>query len=163
MPEWITDLRTIVVVVSAIGGLLCWAGYWVGQVNSDRKSFKTFISEVREDMAEIRKKFEDILFRLTPASVTLSSPLRLTDLGEEIATDLKAYEWAAELAPSLQENVKDMFPWEVDDFCNDYVQSSLSDRMSKKVGPSAYQHGLDRSGVRAVLRVVLRDELLKPE
>ena len=86
MPEWITDPRAIAAVVTAIGGI----GYWIGQVNSDRKNFKTFMAEVRDDMAEIRKKFDTILLRLPPRPVTGGSPLRLTDLGDEIADEPNA-------------------------------------------------------------------------
>lgn len=170
MPEWITDPRTIIVVLSAIGGI----GYWIGQVNSDRKSFKTFMAEVRGDMAEIRKKFDKILLRLPPTPVAGSSPLRLTDLGEEIAADLNASEWASTLALSLREKVHDMLPFEVDEFCHRHVEQfysrsgsghahkAPSEDMARKVAICAFERGLDRASVRSVLRVVLRDELLKP-
>ena len=170
MPEWITDPRTIVAVLTAIGGI----GYWIGQVNSDRKGFRTFMAEIREDMAEIRSKFDKIMLRLPPRPVMGSSPLRLTDLGDEIADELNAYEWASTLASSLREDVHDMQPFEIDEFCHDYVEKSLSrhssghartarsEEMGRKVAICAFERGLDRASVRSVLRVVLRDELLKP-
>ena len=154
MPEWITFATTVTLLVTFLGALYKFA-YWKGEVDSDRKSFKTF-------MAEVRGKLDKILLRLPPAPVALNSPLGLTDLGKEIADDLNASEWASELAPSLRGEVKDMLPWEVDDSCDRFVESSLSDRMKKKVAASAYQYGLDRPSVRMVLRVVLREELLKP-
>lgn len=169
MPEWITDPRAIAAVVTAIGGI----GYWIGQVNSDRKNFKTFMAEVRKDMAEIRNKFDTILLRLPPKPVTGSSPLRLTDLGDEIADELNAYEWASTLAPSLREDVHDMLPFEIDEFCHDYVERSLSrhssghartarsEEMARKVAICAFERGLDRASVRSVLRVVLRDRTVE--
>lgn len=90
MPEWVTDPRTIIAVLAAIGGV----GYWVGQVNSDRKSFKTFMAEVRDDIKTILK-------RLPPAFVSGTSPFNLPDLGEKAAEILKAREWANERAAGL--------------------------------------------------------------
>ena len=66
MDEWIKDPRVIVSVMAAISGI----GYWVGQVNSDRKSLK-------ECMDEIRKDIKDILGRLpSPRPVQGASELR---------------------------------------------------------------------------------------
>ena len=49
MDEWIKDPRVIVSVMAAISGI----GYWVGQVNSDRKSLKEFMDEIRKDIKDI--------------------------------------------------------------------------------------------------------------
>ncbi len=180
MPEWIISAAVVALTIAFLGATFKFA-YWRGEVDTDRKTFKKFMGEIREDMGEIRNKFEKILLRLPPTPVAGSSPLRLTDLGVEIADDLKAYEWASRLTPSLRGEVRDMLPYEVDEFCEKFVERHISRRtsgeasvsppehlneyraMATKVAICAYERGLDRAAVRKVLRVVLRDELLNPK
>ena len=42
------SLQPIIAIVAAIGGI----GYWIGQVNSDRKSFKKFM-EAKQPLQEV--------------------------------------------------------------------------------------------------------------
>jgi len=150
MDEWIKDPRVIVSVIAAILGI----GYWVGQVNSDRKSLKEFMDEIRKDI-------KDILGRLPPPRpVQGSSPLSLTEFGERIADDIKARDWALSLARSLFDDVGAMEPFEIDEYCDAYVRNKLDDAWQRQVARCAFDFGIDRDGVLSVLRVVLRDALL---
>lgn len=77
------------------------------------------------------------------------------------------------MAPSLQEDFHDKVPFEIDEFCHDYVEKSLSrhssghartarsEEMARKVAICAFERGLDRASVRSVLRVVLRDRTVE--
>ena len=69
-------IPSVIAGLAAIGGGLFKAGGWFSNVNSDRKSFKEFMDEIRGDIKEI-------LLRLPPLTVASSSPLRLTDFGEK--------------------------------------------------------------------------------
>ena len=89
-----------------------------------------------------------------------SSPLRLTEFGERIAADFGAKAWAAGVAPQLRAQVKDFEPFEIDEFCNQYVQTKLSEQERRRVARCAYTFGIEAEGVQKVLRVVLRDALL---
>ena len=151
MPEWTTDARTILAIIAAIAGV----GYWVGQVNSDRKSFKEFMKDVRDDIKTILKRL--------PAEPILggNSPVQLTDFGKRLADQMGAQRWAEELAASLLDSVRGKKPSEVDEFCTTYVSSKLDALMESVLTDVAYEVGRDKEEVRPVLRVVLREELFK--
>lgn len=140
----------VFLAVSALVGV----GIWVGRVNSDRDAFKRFMEEVRED---IKKIFE----RLPAKTATDQSPLKLTSLGEEISGELAASDWAKETAPAIAFEVAGKHPYEVQEFCLEYVKGNvLSENMQEKVKTSAFEHGLNKEQVLRVLAVELRDCLL---
>ena len=149
MPEWITDPRTIIAVLAAIGGV----GYWVGQVNSDRKSFKKFMAEVRDDI-------KTILSRLPPTFVGGASPVSLTDLGERAAGILNALEWANERAGGLVAECEGLREYEIYDLCQKYVMADRR-RWPDNMAECAYEFGTPVEPLASVPMVVLRDELLK--
>ena len=83
MPDWVTDPRTLIAVAAAIGGI----GYWVGQVNSDRKSFKKFMKEVRTDLATLKENFatlRDSVATLRDSVATLKDSV--ATLRDDVAT-----------------------------------------------------------------------------
>ena len=88
------------------------------------------------------------------------SPLQLNDLGRKVAADIRADDWAAEIAPSLAERTADEPPYKVDALCGDYVDRFLHEDMRDRIAETAYKRGIEPEGVRAVLRVVLRNRLL---
>ena len=71
---WIASLSLLSVAAGAIFAF----GRWKGRVDSDRASFKEFMTEVRNDIKEI-------LRRLPSLTVDAHSPLRLADLGKPIS------------------------------------------------------------------------------
>ncbi|MXX74545.1 MAG: hypothetical protein F4210_00345 [Holophagales bacterium] len=50
-PLWIT-------VAIGVVGAVATVGVWIGHVNSDRKNFKAFMAEVREDIKTILRHLE---------------------------------------------------------------------------------------------------------
>lgn len=80
VPDWIADIRVIIAILAAAGGI----GYWIGQVNSDRKSFGEFTQELKNDVAEIRNDIKRILSRLSPPIVADKGPIQMTDYGKEL-------------------------------------------------------------------------------
>ncbi len=88
------------------------------------------------------------------------SPLQLNDLGDKVSAEIRANEWAAEVAPSLAERAAGEPAYKVDALCDHYVEQFLHQQMRDRVAEAAYEHGIKRAGVLAVLRVVLRNRLL---
>ncbi len=146
-------IPSVIAGLAAIGGGLFKAGGWFSNVNSDRKSFKEFMDEIRGDIKEI-------LLRLPPPTVASSSPLRLTDFGEKISAWMEAGQWAKSVVPLL-EAATDAEPFELDELAGKYVEDQLASEYRNLVAKCAYEFGLEQEGVLRVLRVVLRDELLK--
>ena len=149
MPEWITDPRIIIAGAVAIGGV----GYWVGQVNSDRESFKEF-------MKKIEKKIDEIFDRLPPRVIAGASPVRLTEFGRKAAKDSGMDKISRQVAPDLLAHVKGMEPFQIHEYCVQYVKE-LPERESAAVAKGAYDLGLSKEDMGMVLGVLLRDELLR--
>jgi len=143
----------MVIIGLAIAGLVIRLAVWYGAVNADRKNFKEFMEEMRKDV-------KAILSRLPPSPVASDSPLRLTDFGEEISKSIGAQHWAEDIAPSLLNEVGGKEPFEIDRFCIDYVER-LGPEWDRKIAESSYEFGIRESGIKSVLHVVLRDEILK--
>ena len=154
MIEWL-NTPVIIIVVIAIGTLLWKAIRWTSNVDNNLSSLTENVKEIRED---IKKLFS----ALPPATVAGASPLHLTEFGERIAASLDADGWASELAPKLSPEVKGKEPFEIDEFCRNYVQTRLTEEWRRRVAICAYEVGIDKDGVEKVLTVVLRDKLLQP-
>ena len=148
---WIAFLSLLSVAAGAIFAF----GQWKGKVDSDRASFKGFMTEVRNDIKEI-------LGRLPSHTLTGSSPLRLTDLGRTISERLDAPALAQDLAPFLQERIKGKTPYEIQEMCFDYIRHEYKppDEVEALIKTCAYDNGIDRGQVVDVLAVELRDRLL---
>ena len=161
MTEWLKTPLIIIValaLVSAIGGGIWKIATWKANVDSDRSTFK---STLESFMKEIRDDIKGILSRLPPPRlVKTNSPLSLSDFGKKVAKDMDAYKWAAELAPSLIDEVKGMAPFQIDEFAAKYSQSRLTDYWEGVVAATAYDTGLSRDDIRVALHITLRDELL---
>ena len=96
----------------------------------------------------------------SPTPVNANSPVQLNNLGKEVASKIGAAEWAATVAPSLAERAAGEPPYKIDGLCRDYINGFLDQEMRERVAKAAYEHGMEREGVNAVLRVVLRNRLL---
>ena len=73
---------------------LVWkSGAWYGQVNSDRKSFKELMKEIKDDISGIRDNIQKIFDRLPlPPTAASASPAQLTEFGEKVARGIDAHE-----------------------------------------------------------------------
>jgi hypothetical protein len=150
MEVWQAIAATVTIGVSLVG-----IGMWIGAVNSDRDSFKTF-------MARIETKVDDILKRLPPVTVAGSSPLRLTDLGQTISEQIGGKELARTLAPTLLEKIKGMEPYEIQEECRRYVTEDFAptEEQERIFKACAFENGIKVEQIWNVVAVELRDELL---
>lgn len=158
MPDWVTISAVLV-----IGGIIFAFGKWYGSVNSDRKFFKEFMSEIRKDIKEIRTNIEEIFRRLPVRPlITAKSPLSLTEFGEIVAEELDAEDWADNLAYEVWENVQGMKDYEVHEYCFDNVRTDdFTGYIRDTIKEVAYENGINTDGVYDVLAIVLRDTILE--
>ena len=154
---WPYMVSAVIVVLALIFGI----GKWVGGVNSDRDSFKTFMKGVQGELERIRASIEQILLRLPPVTVAHSSPIALTDLGEKVSHELDAPGWAERTAPKLVADIEGQDSYMIQQTCFEYAGDKLDADMEARVRSCAYENGLDREQVVNVLAVVLRDRLLE--
>ena len=161
MENWLSTPLIVVASLAAVS-FIFGIGYWVGGVNNDSSSFNKFMDETKGFIAEIRADIKRIFERLPPPVVAGSSPLRLTDFGQEIADNFGAVEWARGLAPKLVDEVRGKEPFEIDARCGEYVNDNWSTAFWRpKVQKCSYEMGTGVNSVLNVLKVVLRDELFK--
>ena len=153
MENWIVPIVLVAIAaVTAAGKLI----FWMGEVNADRKGINEFMKEIRDDIKKILK-------RLPAATIKSSSPLQLTEMGRSISDDLDVRDWVQRIAPSLTERVKGKRPFEIQNFCFDYVKDEFEPSAAQllRLQESAYDNSIDLDGVLDVLAIELRDRLLE--
>ena len=79
----------------------------------------------------------------------------------KVAKHMDTRAWADHLAPTLKDEVAGKRPFEIDQFCEQYVETRIDDQLGDRVSICAYDLGLPRGAVLAVLRVELREELVR--
>ena len=158
MSDWENLAKVIIASGAAIGIVVAAVrvGEWKGKVDSDRTDFRDFMKEVRKDIKEI-------LSSLSSTVTEKSSPLKLTELGQSISDRLKASEWAKQTAPNVIDDVTGKHPYEIQNFCLDYVRRDirLTPNMDEEVKSCAYDNGITKRQVLEVLAIELRDELIE--
>ncbi len=162
MPE--TSFNPIWIVVGlAVAGGLVQIGRWIGSVNTDRESFKKFTEAVQKDVRELRRDIKTLLRWQSSPTVASDSPLRLTEIGEKVSSALNMPDMAERLIPYLKTKVAGMSPYDIQEFCFDYIrdeyQPSLEDE--ERIKQCAYDNGLDRDDITDALAIILRDKLLE--
>ena len=161
MNGWITNPLVwigVAGIVFAVVRTILAIGQWKGRVDSSLDTIKTTLKEIRDDVKQIFER----LPRPSSSLFTDNSPLRLTDLGRSISETLGAPQWAAEVAPSLKNRVKDMVAYDIQEFCRTYVYREFQPTpdQEEKIKACAYENALDRREVLDVLAIELRDVLL---
>ena len=167
MAEWVagTPWWVWLIVPLAAGGLLFRVGMWVGAVNTDRESFKDFTRAVRDDIQELQRDIKTLLRRRGSPTISSGSPLRLTKIGKRISEALNVPVTAETLALSLKPRVSGKLPYDVQEFCFEYIRDEYTPSAEDeyKIKNCAYENGLDRDDVLDVLAIMLleeREELL---
>lgn len=152
--EWGSNPAIWTIVVSV--PLLVSVGIWIGSVNSDRKSFKEFMQEVREDIKEILKRMPD------PSPVGSNSPIQLTDFGKSISDTISAVDWAKDEASKLIDQANGKEEFEIFELCVSHIDNIFNNNsdFNKSVKENAYKIGTSSENVLKVYEVVLRDQLL---
>lgn len=144
-----------IVILSVIGGILT-AGTWIGKVNTDRKTFRDFMNEVRGDIKKI-------LNRLPASTIQRGSPLMLNELGKKVAECLEAHEMVNSIFDDAYQNAQGKPAFDVQQMCFDYVLKDWEppDNFTERIKDCAYKHGIDRKQTMNVIAIQLRDRILE--
>lgn len=154
---WILAISAATGVLITIGGVIWKSARWTKSVDDAIVAWKS----IKDDVAKIREQIAEIFGRLGgPPTYANASPMRLTDLGQSVADELAANDWAAGLVSRLREKVEGKPPYEIEAYSKGYVAKYLHASMKAKVQACAYERGLPRENVDAVLWIVLRDALI---
>ena len=127
---------------------------WQGGVDSDRKKFDDF-------MTYMRSVVDQILDRLPSRTDAGTSPVRLTDVGEEVSRNAKVKDWVAEHLKEVSQQAMSMSPYDVQQLCFDYANIDNLDNEQKQLAKNAaFKSGVTISEVMRVYAIELRDEIL---
>ena len=165
MADWLNTPTIIIAVVALFGlgtsilGLVWKVSKWTGSVDDDRTSFKKFMEKIDNNIEKIHEDIQRIFQRLGPSPTGASSPIELTEYGEELSKKLNARNWASQTALTIQADVSEKEPFQVHEFCKGYV-GQISVETHPEVFKLAYENGISDENMRSVLTIVLRDELL---
>ena len=86
---------------------------------------------------------------------------RLTKHGKQIAEFMKATAWAREAASRLEGRAGGKAPYQIDELARKHVALCAPVLLGERITEAAYECGTTTEGVRAVLQIRLRDELLR--
>ena len=167
MGEWYTNPVVWIGAITAlviVGRVVFLIGEWKGNVDNDRRDFKSFMEEIRTELSRIHSRIDDIFGKLGgPATVQTTSPITLTELGQSVSETLGASAWAEERAPRLLKRVADAGAYDIQVFAYQYVEDEFTPdpAMEATIKQCAYENGLRRKQVLDVLAIELRDRLLR--
>ena len=142
-------------------------GKWKGRVDTllerigeDLERMGKELERVGKELAELR---QIVFSRFSIPVTTHKSPLRLSDFGETISKEITAQAWVERVADSLDERIKGMDAYEIQELCFQYVESTneYSNEEKQVIRDSAYKRGVKTKDIRRVLAIELRDKLLK--
>ena len=125
---------------------------------------KILREEVRHEHAETRRTLDTLLLRVNGTSSTAGrSPLQLTEFGKKIEGMIEPAEWVSATTQELRPETNGLEPFEIDALCQRHVGSSLDTEWQRRVARTAYELGTDNRSVEDVLRVLLREALLRQQ
>ena len=126
----------IVTVPLAVATVVFKAGTWKGGMDDFRKMVGESIKTIQEDIKKI-------LERLPRPAVAGESPLRLTDFGRTLSNDIGGHAWAQDTATKVVDNVRGKQPYEVQEYCFDYVEneSNYTSDLFQKMQSCAFNNG----------------------
>ncbi len=172
----IIAIVVLVFLIMLVAIFITWkiAG-WKTLVDSNQtflsNSLKTLEENLTKFMEEMREDVKKIFHALPQDTTKMSSPITLTDLGKQIAEEIKAKEVVEDRAETFISRASDMPPYEIQEMCFKYAEDELINDpnireeyqfpLDVRVKTSAYKHGLEVSQVLKVIGVLLRDKVLE--
>lgn len=142
-------------IIAAISGLL-YLAHWMGKTSHKTSDMAHSLVGLRDVLVSVRDSLasEDRQIRRG------KSPLQLTKFGQETADAMKATEWAHRQIKSGQfRTVKR--DYEADYYARQIANSDYGEDTRTVVSIGVYESGLDEASVRAILAIVLREEIIK--
>ena len=133
---------------------------WERAVDVDRSNFKTFMKTLQRQFETFQQQLQEISALVTGGQgpwLGRSSPLRLTEEGQNLVGHLGARAWAKTAAEELAAEAKGREPFELEEMAFCYASGLELPRSMRKVG---YNEDVPSGVIRQVLGVVLRDELI---
>ena len=153
--EYATPLTLIGITI--VGAVISFI-QWHANVNADRKTFKEFMNEIKNDI-------KTILLRLPPSATSQNSPIRLTELGDKIVQDVKPEAWISMYADQLLPQTEDKTLYQIQQLAFEFAEKEIYENakgtIRMDIENCAFRHGISVQEVLKALGVVLRDKIFQ--
>ena len=93
---------------------------------------KEEIGKLQAGITEVQDNITDIYGRLPSRPIAKDSPLRLPDVGKDIADSINAQAWVKDTAPTLRDRAAGKRP--------DEIQDQVLDVLARSSGPASHHH-----------------------
>ena len=145
------------VVIAMITGLIK-IGMWVGAVNVDRKSFNSFMEEIRKDIKKI-------FHLLSTPGTSHDSPLRLNQFGRSLVRKMNMDDWIEAHLDALIHETENKNSYQIQERCfeyaeNEFLKHATPDLISK-LHDIAFDNGLNMTQLMRIVGIVFRDRVLE--
>ena len=140
------------------------SGFRSGTLPSEVKELKDSFNRFKDELRVIiRSQLLELGF-YTPTTDT-NSPRTLSDLGKRISKKLDVKGMARSLVPDLTKRVNGLAEYDVQNVCLEFVLNEFepTSELDEKIKKCAYDNGIGKDAVLAVLAIELGDILLKPD
>ncbi len=163
IPPWIW-----VAVVFMATGIIFAFGKWVGNFNSDRKSFEEFMKRVEEKIEKINDKLEKIFHSLPNEPLEKrTSPISLADYGKKPSQEIGASEISDMELTNATEQVKDFNAYQIQEYCFEFAKNELPKKRNEKhldfydkIHEAVFHEGMEAEKLTRVIALELRDKIL---
>ena len=188
IPPWIW----VTVVFTGVGIILA-IGKWIGNVNTDRKSFKEFMKGVEKKIEKINDKFDDKFEKINDKFddkfekindklekifhllhnepiEKRTSPISLTDYGQKLSQEISASEISDMELTNATEQVKDCNAYQIQEYCFEFAKNALLKKLNEKhrdfydkIHEVAFNEGIEVEKLTRVIALELRDKILSSQ
>jgi predicted amino acid-binding ACT domain protein len=162
------SIFVLLLILIFVGIALFKAGRWVELFKTHEKRMDGF-DGLKEDVIVIKTKVDLIYQNTNPNSpIRAASPINLTDVGQEIISNLQAMEMLNKYADELKNEVDKVSPknpYDIQMMAMEVARKNLLEKLDEheltKVKEEAYKRGLLIEDVLSVFGVLLRNCILK--
>ncbi len=161
----LTIIVTVLGFIITIGTIVYNKGEWKGTVNATLKELAQKIEALTK---RVDKIYELVFERGLGKTLDSQSPIKLNQLGQEIAEELKLDSLAEAHTSTLKTQAENLDAYEIQRLCFRYAQNDLADQLQEKspeqfktISLTAFNKGIPREDVLQIVGVLLRDRILK--
>ncbi len=114
---------------------------------------KEEIGKLQAGITKVQDNITDIYGRLPSRPIAKDSPLRLPDVGKDIAGSINAQAWVKDTAPTLRDRAAGKRPDEIQALCFEFVKHEYTPdpELDVAIKVAAYENGIDTDQVLDVL------------
>ena len=158
-------ILNLVAILITLCTIIFGSGKWKGKI-------ETIVSEIKKDLETLTKRvdkiYEVFFERGLGKTLESQSPIKLNQLGREIADELDLDSIADIHTLALKAQAENLNPYEIQQLCFRYAQNDLADELQDKapeqfkaISLTAFNKGIPREDVLKIIGVLLRDRILK--